>query len=112
MFGTDHIYGVDPFNEVDPPSWEPEYLAQVSSDMYKSLVAVDPDAVWLQMTWMFYHDRKLWTAPRVKALLTGVPSDKLVLLDYHCENVGKVRRNFMDSLISGVIWGISEVIPR
>ena len=87
MFGTDHIYGVDPFNEVDPPSWEPEYLAQVSSDMYKSLAAADPDAVWLQMTWMFYHDRKLWTAPRVKALLTGVPSDKLVLLDYHCENV-------------------------
>ena len=51
MFGTDHIYGVDPFNEVDPPSWEPEYLAQVSSDMYKLLAAADPDAVWLQMTW-------------------------------------------------------------
>ena len=24
LFGTDHIFGVDPFNEVDPPSWEPE----------------------------------------------------------------------------------------
>lgn len=87
MFGTDHIYGVDPFNEVDPPSWEPEYLAQVSSDMYKTLVAADPEAVWLQMTWMFYHDRDLWTAPRIKALLTGVPQDKMMLLDYHCENV-------------------------
>ena len=87
MFGTDHIYGVDPFNEVDPPSWEPEYLAQVSSDMYKTLTAADPEAVWLQMTWMFYHDRDLWTAPRIKALLTGVPQGKMALLDYHCENV-------------------------
>lgn len=87
MFGTDHIYGVDPFNEVDPPSWEPEYLAQVSSDMYKTLTAADPDAIWLQMTWMFYHDRALWTAPRIEALLTGVPQNKMALLDYHCENV-------------------------
>ena len=87
LFGTDHIYGVDPFNEVDPPSWEPEYLSQVSSDMYRTLTAADPKAEWMQMTWMFYHDRKDWTAPRIKALLTGVPQDKMFLLDYHCENV-------------------------
>ena len=30
LFGTDHIYGIDPFNEVDPPSFEPEYLHRVS----------------------------------------------------------------------------------
>lgn len=87
LFGTDHIYGVDPFNEVDPPSWEPEFLSKVSSDMYKTLTDVDPKAEWMQMTWMFYHDRKLWTAPRIKALLTGVPKDKMYLLDYHCENI-------------------------
>ena len=23
MFGTDHIYGADPFNEIDAPSWDP-----------------------------------------------------------------------------------------
>ena len=22
LFGYDHIYGIDPFNEMDPPSWE------------------------------------------------------------------------------------------
>ncbi|WP_312902757.1 alpha-N-acetylglucosaminidase, partial [Chryseobacterium taichungense] len=27
LFGTDHIYGTDPFNEVTPPSWEPKDLA-------------------------------------------------------------------------------------
>lgn len=87
LFGTDHIYGVDPFNEVDPPSWEPDYLKQVSSDMYKTLTQADPKAEWMQMTWMFYFDRKKWTPSRVEALLTGVPQNKMVLLDYHCENV-------------------------
>ena len=37
LFGTDHIYGVDPFNEVDPPSWEPKYLKNVSKNMYNTL---------------------------------------------------------------------------
>ena len=87
LFGTDHIYGLDPFNEVDPPSWEPEYLGRISSDMYRTLTAVDPKAEWMQMAWMFYFDRAKWTAPRIKALLEGVPQDKMYLLDYHCENV-------------------------
>lgn len=87
LFGTDHIYGVDPFNEVDPPSWEPDYLNKVSRNMYRTLTAVDSKAEWMQMSWMFYHDRKDWTLPRVKALLSGVPTGKMSLLDYHCENV-------------------------
>lgn len=87
LFGTDHIYGVDPFNEVDPPSWEPEYLKRVAANMYSTLTAVDKDAVWMQMTWMFYYDRKKWTAPRLKALLDGVPQNRLLLLDYYCDYV-------------------------
>ena len=61
LFGTDHIYGVDPFNEVDPPSWEPEYLSQVSSDMYRTLTAADPKAEWMQMTWMLNFGKTLNT---------------------------------------------------
>lgn len=87
LFGTDHIYGVDPFNEVDPPSWDPKYLKEISKNTYQTLTAVDPKAEWMQMTWMFYHDKKDWTAPRIKALLTGVPKGRMSLLDYHCENV-------------------------
>ncbi|MBO4504327.1 MAG: alpha-N-acetylglucosaminidase [Bacteroidales bacterium] len=85
MFGTDHIYGVDPFNEMDPPSWEPEYLADVSKHIYSSLRDVDPQARWLQMTWVFYYKRKSWTPERLHAYLTAVPADRLVLLDYFCE---------------------------
>ena len=56
MFGTDHIYGVDPFNEIDSPSWDPETLAEMSRSIFGSMTSADPDAVWLQMGWLFYAD--------------------------------------------------------
>ena len=55
LFGTDHIYGLDPFNEVDPPSFEPEYLRKIASDMYATLTAADPKAQWMQMTLSLIH---------------------------------------------------------
>jgi len=85
LYGTDHIYGVDPFNEMDPPSWEPDYLADVSRNIYASLHQVDSDAQWLQMSWVFYYKRKQWTPERLRAYLTAVPQGKMVLLDYFCE---------------------------
>lgn len=86
LYGTDHIYGADPFNEIDSPSWEPEYLATVSGTIYKTLKESDPDATWLQMTWLFYYDRKHWTNPRIDAFVNGVPRNKMILLDYFAEN--------------------------
>ncbi|MBE6316766.1 MAG: alpha-N-acetylglucosaminidase [Bacteroidales bacterium] len=85
LFGTDHIYGIDPFNEVDPPSFEPEYLNKVSKHIYESLTAVDPEAEWLQMAWFLYYQRKDYTQERTRAMLTGVPQGKMTMLDYYCE---------------------------
>ena len=39
------------------------------------------------MAWLFYYDSEKWTDERIKALLAGVPSGRMTLLDYHCENV-------------------------
>ena len=86
MFGTDHIYGVDLFNEVEAPSWDPETLAEISRCAYESMAAVDPQAVWLQMGWMFYYDSKHWTPENVKAYLQAVPQGKVVILDYYLEH--------------------------
>jgi alpha-N-acetylglucosaminidase len=96
VFGSDHIYGTDPFNEVVPPSWEPSYLASVSKTIFESMKEVDPSAVWLQMSWLFYIDREKWTNPRIKAFIRAVPQAKMILLDYFCENteVWKVTNRF------------------
>ena len=85
LFGTDHIYGIDPFNEVDPPSFEPSYLNKVTEHIYESLTAVDPDAEWLQMAWFLYYQSKDYTRERTRAMLTGVPRGKMTMLDYYCE---------------------------
>ena len=86
IFGTDHIYGVDLFNEVEAPSWDPQTLADISKGAYESMAAVDPEAVWLQMGWMFYYDQKHWTKENVQAYLQAVPQGKVVILDYYLEH--------------------------
>ena len=86
MFGTDHIYGIDIFNEMIPPSWEPEYLGRVSRQVYESLEAADPDARWLQMTWLFWNERYYWEVDnRIEAYITSFPKEKQLLLDYYCD---------------------------
>lgn len=85
LYGTDHIYGIDPFNEVDAPFWDPNTLAEISRGIYDSLTAVDPDAIWLQMGWLFYADPTHWTDENIKAYLTAVPKGRMMLLDYYCD---------------------------
>ena len=85
LYGSDHLYGVDPFNEITPPSWEPSYLAKTAARIYETMSAADKDATWIQMGWLFYFD-KHWTNERIKALLKAVPDGKLVMLDYYCES--------------------------
>ncbi|MBR5019033.1 MAG: alpha-N-acetylglucosaminidase [Bacteroidales bacterium] len=96
LYGTDHIYGIDIFNEMIPKSWEPDYLAGVSKGVYASLAAADPNATWLQMTWLFYNERRYWfegdSDARVKAFLTSYPAEKSILLDYYCERMEVWRK--------------------
>ena len=84
LFGTDHIYGIDIFNELIPPSWEPDYLGRVSRQVYESLEAADPDARWLQMTWLFWNERQYWEVDnRIEAYITSFAKDRQLLLDYY-----------------------------
>lgn len=92
MYGTNHIYGVDLFNEVSPPSWEPDSLAKISAGVYQSLANVDPEAIWLQMGWLFISNQRAWTPERIKAFLTAVPKDKLIMLDYESDYIEIWRR--------------------
>lgn len=91
LYGTDHAYGADPFNEIAPPSWEPDYLASVAKSIYGGMTAVDPQAVWYQMSWNFYYDKR-WTQPRLEAMTRAVPTGRMVYLDYICEDVEFFRK--------------------
>ena len=85
LYGTDHIYGVDCFNEVDPPSFAPDTLRTMGRLVYESLAEADPDAVWVQMGWLFYYNAKNWTKPCIKAYVADIPKGRLQFLDYYCD---------------------------
>jgi alpha-N-acetylglucosaminidase len=92
-FGTDHYYGADPFNEMDPPDTTPAYLGSVSKSIYAGMSSVDPNAVWVQMGWTFYY-MKIWQddPARLRAMITAVPENRMIILDYFAEQ-GEEWRN-------------------
>lgn len=96
MFGTDHIYGIDLFNEMEPPSYDCDYINKLTRHVYESLKAVDKKAEWLQMGWFLYYQRNKWTADVTKSMLTALPQGKMTLLDYFCERmeVWRLRDKF------------------
>lgn len=85
LYGTDHLYSADTFNENEPPTDDPAYLEKLSERIYAGMKQADPEAVWVMQGWLFYSDRKFWKAPQIEALLKAVPDDKMILLDLAAE---------------------------
>lgn len=85
IYGTDHLYSADTFNENTPPSDEPAYLSALSSKVFEGMKAADPDAVWVMQGWLFYSHREFWKAPQIKGLLDAVPNDRMIILDLAAE---------------------------
>ncbi len=87
-FGTDHLYLADTFNEM-PPQFAAETklkdLRAAGEAVFQALIAGDPDAVWVMQGWLFFNERDFWGPEEVKALLSGVPDDRMILLDLACD---------------------------
>lgn len=85
-FGTDHIYGADTFNEMQPPFSDPSYLAATTAAVYEAMVTVDPKAVWLLQGWLFQHQPQFWGPSQIRAVLEAVPRGRLLVLDLFAES--------------------------
>ena len=44
--GTEHVYNCDSFNEMEPPSSDPGYLAEAGRATLAAMTGADPQAVW------------------------------------------------------------------
>ncbi|KAM8945599.1 alpha-N-acetylglucosaminidase [Pelodytes ibericus] len=87
MFGTDHIYNADTFNEMDPTSSDPAYLSAISNAIFKSMENVDPKAIWLMQGWLFVNSPSFWKPAQVRAMLHGAPIGRIIVLDLFAETV-------------------------
>lgn len=85
VYGTDHLYSADTFNENEPPTDDPEYLAELSKKIFEGMTSVDPEAVWVMQGWLFYSHRDFWRAPQIKGLLSTIPDDRMIILDLAAE---------------------------
>ena len=81
LFGTDHVYAADSFNEIDPPSNDPAFLAGMGRAVYQSMQSADSAAVWVLQGWFLYYQAKFWKEPQARALIGAVPDDRMIVLD-------------------------------
>ena len=71
-YNTTHIYQCDTYNEMVPPTNDPNYLKSSSSAVYNAMAAADSGAVWLMQGWLFSNNPGFWTDPTIKAYLSGM----------------------------------------
>ena len=84
-FGTDHLYAADTFIEMQPPSDEPKYLADLAGAVYKGMIQSDPKAIWVLQGWLFVNNPGFWKPPQARALFGAVPNERMIVLDLMCE---------------------------
>jgi len=78
-WGVDGVYGADTFNEMSPPSLDPNELRKWGSAVYNGIQAGDPDGTWMLQGWLFHNQRNLWTNDRIDAYLSG--AERTLVLD-------------------------------
>ena len=83
VYGTDHFYNADTFNEMDPVSNETAYLTSVSKAVFAAMDDADPKAVWILQGWFLLDG--WWGPNQTKAFLDGSPDDRLIVLDLWAE---------------------------
>jgi len=96
LYGTNHLYAADPFNEIDPPSDDSTFLAGMGKAIYGAMAGADRQATWVLQGWFLYYQAKFWRAPQARAMLGAVPDDRMLVLDLWGDRypVWKAREGF------------------
>ena len=108
-FGDAKYWLSDSFNEMKLPVEEGdvkgkhELLAKYGKAIYSSIAAGDPEAVWVTQGWTFGYQHDFWDKESLKAMLSEVPDDKMIIVDlgndypkwvWHTEQTWKVHEGF------------------
>lgn len=90
-FGKNKFYLADSFNEMSVPLSADNTLAAkeltgFGTSVYLGIHNADPEAIWVMQGWTFPFQKDsegklFWTPQRLGALISGVPDDKLLILD-------------------------------
>lgn len=64
-----------------PPAVRDARLAAYGEKLYHSITAAAPNATWVMQGWLFGADKAFWTPDAVRAFLSKVPDEKMLVLD-------------------------------
>lgn len=83
IYGTDHYYNIDPFNEMAPPRPDKEYLTNMARAIFTSIDEADPEGIWVLMTWFCKNPEPgdFWSAERTKNFFDAVPDERMLALE-------------------------------
>ena len=81
LFGTDHLYAADPFNEINPPSDDSAFIAHMGGAIYGAMHSADTTATWVIQGWFLVYQANFWKDPQAEAMLGAVPNDHMLMLD-------------------------------
>jgi alpha-N-acetylglucosaminidase len=103
-FGPVEYYLADTFNELQAPvtaDHRYEDLARFGRTVYEGILAGDPNGKWVMQGWLFRSEPQFWDNKSVEALLSGIPNDRMIILDY--SNDSNARAKEVDPT-AGNVW--------
>eukprot|EP00051_Salpingoeca_urceolata_P003197 m.55917 g.55917 ORF g.55917 m.55917 type:complete len:877 (-) comp12565_c0_seq1:58-2688(-) len=80
LFGTDHVYNADTFNEMRPSSSSSSYVSGWGTAVFNAMQSADENAIWLVQGWSLHG----WPTPELDAYFSKVPEGRLLVLDLGC----------------------------
>ena len=79
------------------------FMANYGQTVSSVLANIDPHLVWTFQGWVFHYQRKIWTPSVVKALMSSIPPEKILVLDMMGE------WNHLDGF-SGQPWMLGKIV--
>jgi len=79
-YGTDHLYAIDQFIEMQPANGDTAFLKNMSRQIFYGIDSADPEGKWVIQTWPF-RETDFWSRERTKAYFDGVPDKRMIALE-------------------------------
>ena len=79
-YGTDHLYAIDQFIEMEPAKGDTMFLKNMSRQIFSAMDQADPQGKWVIQTWPF-KTLDFWNKERTNAYFGGVPNNRMLALE-------------------------------
>jgi alpha-N-acetylglucosaminidase len=106
-YGPAKYYLVDTFNEMSVPArtgHKFEDVSRFARSVYDGITAGDPDGVWVMQAWICRNDPKFWDDETLRAFLSEIPNDRMIILDYSSDYLKAIEKDAWKNPTDPNVW--------